>query len=100
MGGAIANEARPPMWMRFSCTCLVFLTPAVRSIETAQRALANMAFNLGLTRLKSFVKMLAALEDKKYVEAAREAIDSKWAKQVHGRAQRIFELYRKAGEML
>jgi len=51
-----------------------------------QDALINMCFNLGLTRLLTFKRMIAALEAKDYTKAALEALDSKWAKQVKGRA--------------
>ncbi len=57
--------------------------------EARQRALVNMAFNLGLPRLLGFKGMLAALQAGDYAAAAREAIDSKWAKQIGARAQRI-----------
>ena len=60
----------------------------------AQRALVNMAFNLGWPRLSGFKKMLAALKAGKYDLAAVEALDSKWAGQVGDRAKRIAERYR------
>ena len=59
-----------------------------------QRGLVNMAFNLGLPRLRGFKKMLAALEAGDGEQAAAEALDSKWARQVGERAQRIAALYR------
>ena len=59
-----------------------------------QRGLANMAFNLGLPRLLTFKKMLAALEAGDGERAAIEALDSIWAGQVKGRADRIAYLYR------
>lgn len=59
-----------------------------------QRGLANMAFNLGSTKLSKFVKMLAALEALNYQKAADEALDSKWATQVGPRAERIARLFR------
>lgn len=62
--------------------------------ETAQRGLANMAFNLGLPRLQGFVKMLDALASDEFHLAAKEALDSRWAGQVGNRATRIAELYR------
>lgn len=61
--------------------------------EARQRALCNMAFNLGLTRLQGFKKMLAALEAQDWPSAAREALDSKWARQVGDRADRIAEAF-------
>ena len=63
--------------------------------EPWQRGLQNMVFNLGLTRLLGFKKMLAALEAGDGERAATESLDSKWASQVGARAQRIAALYRK-----
>ena len=57
-----------------------------------QRALANMAFNLGYPRLSGFRKMLAALEAGDWNGAAAEALDSRWARQVGDRAHRIATL--------
>jgi lysozyme len=48
--------------------------------------LINMHFNIGLSRLKGFKKMLAAVEDKNYGAAAKEMLDSRWAAQVGQRA--------------
>jgi len=59
--------------------------------EARQIALANMAFNLGITRLSKFINMLSALEAGEYERAAKEALDSKWATQVGARAYRIAE---------
>lgn len=58
-----------------------------------QNALANMCFNLGITRLLGFVKMLTALKNKDYEEAAFEALNSKWAVQVGNRAKRIAKVF-------
>lgn len=62
--------------------------------DDAQRAFANMAFNLGITRLGKFKKMLAALQSGDFLRAGDEAEDSKWAGQVGPRAERIAELFR------
>ena len=59
-----------------------------------QRGLVNMAFTLGLPRLLTFKKMLAALQTGDGEQAAVEALDSIWAGQVKGRADRIAYLYR------
>lgn len=58
--------------------------------------LYNMAFNLGINGLLKFEKMLYAIEKDDYELAAKEALDSKWAKQVGKRANRIAELFRDA----
>lgn len=64
--------------------------------EPAQRGLANMAFNMGWPTLSGFRNMLAALEQGEYARAADEALDSRWARQVGPRSERIAELYRSA----
>lgn len=62
--------------------------------ERRKRALANMCFNLGLPRLKTFKKMILALEQGYYDQAADEALNSRWANQVGERAQRIARAFR------
>lgn len=62
--------------------------------EPRQRALANMMFNLGLSRFMGFKKMLAALAMGDYDTAAREALDSLWSRQVGQRAVRIADMIR------
>jgi len=46
----------------------------------------NMLFNMGMPRFKTFVKFQQALVDGDYQKAADEMLNSKWAKQVKGRA--------------
>lgn len=60
-----------------------------------QRALIDMCFNLGITRLLGFKRMLAALEAGDYQRAAREALDSRWANQVGRRADTIANMIRR-----
>ncbi len=62
--------------------------------EPRQRALANMCFNLGLTRLLGFKVTLAHLEAGRCREAATEMLDSKWSKQVGERAERLAAMIR------
>jgi lysozyme len=64
--------------------------------DDAQRALCNMTFNIGWPRLSKFEKMLAALKDRDFEEAAAQALASKWATQVGQRAIRIAQLFRYA----
>ncbi len=59
--------------------------------EDIQRVLANMCFNLGITRLLKFKKFLAALEEHDWETAAVEMMDSRWATQVGPRAIRLKE---------
>ncbi|MBL4739678.1 MAG: hypothetical protein JKY12_01710 [Sneathiella sp.] len=57
-------------------------------------ALADMCFNLGWPRLSKFKKMLTALGKGDFDLAATEALDSKWARQVGQRSERIATLLR------
>ena len=54
-----------------------------------QTAICDMAFNLGMPHFKEFAKMIAALQNQDYTEAAKEMLDSKWAGQVAQRAQEL-----------
>ena len=59
--------------------------------EDLQRVMANMCFNLGITRLLKFKNFLSAMENKDWEKAAVEMIDSRWATQVGARATRLKE---------
>jgi len=54
-----------------------------------QRVLVDMGFNLGIPTLLKFQNMWAAIEDEDFETAAEEAMDSRWAKQVGRRAERL-----------
>lgn len=54
--------------------------------------LTNMAFNLGLPRLRKFSKMLAAVRDGRWLDAQAEALNSRWAQQVGPRAVELAAL--------
>jgi lysozyme len=57
-----------------------------------QRVIANMCFNLGITRLLGFKNTLAAMEQGRYTTAAAGMMASKWAGQVGKRAERLSEM--------
>lgn len=57
--------------------------------DARQAVLLGMHYNLGLPRLLSFRKMIAALSQKNYMQASSEMLDSKWARQVGIRARRL-----------
>lgn len=63
-----------------------------------QAALIEMAFNLGLTRLQKFVRMIGAVKVGDWDAAAYHAQDSAWYRQVTpkppGRGDRIVEMLR------
>ena len=61
--------------------------------DNVQRALSQMCYQLGLTRLLGFKKMLEALEIGDYELAKIEGLDSQWAKQTPDRAKRVTALF-------
>ncbi len=65
-----------------------------------QKVLIDMAFNLGIGGLMQFRKMLAALEAGDYGKTADEMLDSKWARQVGKRAQRLAEMMRTGADYI
>jgi len=54
-----------------------------------------MCFNLGIFRLLGFEQALTHMRAGHYDDAAREMLDSRWAKQVGARAVRLAALMRK-----
>ena len=68
------------------------IMPGWRSLsDVRQRAMVNLAFNLGW-KLKKFVNFLAAMEREDYADAGRHLRASKWAKQVKSRVPRIIHM--------
>jgi len=59
--------------------------------EEVQLIIANMMFNMGLTRLSKFKNHNAALQSGDWKEAAKEGRDSKWYTQVTNRAERLMK---------
>ncbi len=57
--------------------------------EVRQAALINMGFQLGVSGLLEFKRMLASVRDGRYFDAEQNALDSKWAKQTPLRARRV-----------
>ena len=57
--------------------------------QEVKQVIANMMFNMGLTRLSKFRKHNAALQCGDWKEAAAEGRDSRWYKQVTNRAERL-----------
>lgn len=68
------------------------LVPVFHTLDDVrQRALCNMAFNLGM-RLQQFVKFLEAVNQYDWPTAAKEMMSSQWATQVPERAQRLHDM--------
>lgn len=67
--------------------------PGYEKCNDARRAvLVNMTFNMGLPTIMKFRRMIAAIQAERWSEAAGEMLDSKWAKQVKGRAVELSEM--------
>lgn len=57
--------------------------------------LVDMTFNMGISRLCGFKKMLTAVEQGDYQTAAKEMLASKWAVQVGRRAAELSKIMKK-----
>ena len=57
--------------------------------QEVKQIVANMMFNMGLTRLSKFKKHNTALQSGDWKEAAIEGRDSRWYKQETNRAERL-----------
>tara|TARA_R100001015_G_C4505709_1_gene78898 strand:+ start:147 stop:569 length:423 start_codon:yes stop_codon:yes gene_type:complete len=73
-------------------TAAYFWFPALD--EVRQAAMIDMCFNLGLSRLRGFVKAIEAMSRQQYDNAADEFLDSRWASQVGQRAIRVTDMIR------
>jgi lysozyme len=60
--------------------------------DARQRALANMAFNLGPAGLLTFRKMLAAIQARDWKTAHHECLDSKAARDLPARYARLAQM--------
>jgi lysozyme len=65
--------------------------------EVRQRVLVDMAFNLGRTRLGTFRRMIEAVRNNRFEEAAAEMVNSRWYRQVGERGMRL-EYMMRSGE--
>lgn len=63
--------------------------------EERQSAVADMAFSMGCTRLKTFKNMKAALERQDYEKAEYEMKASRWCRQVRSRCDRATKCMQK-----
>jgi len=64
--------------------------PEVAGLDSVrQRVLVDMGFNVGLPILMKFQNMWAAIEEEDWEEASAQMMDSRWAKQVGRRAERL-----------
>ena len=57
--------------------------------DLRKAVIVDMIFNMGLPRFKTFKKMIRAVTNKVYSVAALEMMNSKWARQVGKRADKL-----------
>ena len=57
--------------------------------EEAQQIIANMMFNLGYPRLSKFKNMKRCVDERDWMGAGEEMMDSRWYNQVPNRAGRL-----------
>ena len=62
--------------------------------DVRQAVVVDMSFNLGLTRFSQFTQTLKAISAGNYAAASSYMLDSKWARQVGPRAQRLAKMMR------
>ena len=60
--------------------------------DVRQAVFVDMGYNMGLRGFLKFKNMLKAVEAHDYTEAAKEMLDSEWAKQVKKRAVRLAKM--------
>lgn len=54
--------------------------------EPRKWVIYNMAFNMGMGTLSKFINTLKAIQEGRYADASKGMLESRWAKQVKGRA--------------
>ena len=73
--------------------CLNELMERLNYFETlpteVQETLVNLCFNMGISRLMKFQLMLGAIQAGQYELAAKELLDSRYARQVGKRAEEL-----------
>jgi|TARA_Y100001963_G_scaffold147684_1_gene224376 lysozyme len=65
--------------------------------EEVKLICCNMMFNLGYPRYCKFKKMIQAIKDRDYLEAAEQMRQSRWYKQVTNRADRLISRMKAIG---
>jgi len=66
--------------------------------DRQQRALVDMAYNIGIGGVLSFHEMIAAIEARDWDRAAAAMLNSQWARQVGSRAEDDAAMLRYAGD--
>jgi lysozyme len=67
--------------------------------EPVQRALVNLTFNLGISKLVRFDMTLRLIAQRKYVQAATNLMKTLYAKQVPNRARKVAALIKSGADI-
>ena len=59
-----------------------------------QGVIVEMSFNMGITKLREFVRTVRAVKEGRYLAAADHMLESRWAQQVGARAQTLAQRMR------
>jgi len=65
--------------------------------EAVQLVLMDMRFNLGPGQFRHFKKMITAVKDQNFTQAAAEMKDSRWYTQVGQRSRTLVKMMNEAG---
>jgi lysozyme len=82
--------------LKMACNDVDFFFPWANKLsKPRQMVLIDMCFNLGVSKLRAFHKMLLAAAHGDFETAATEMLDSEWAHQVGDRARLLSEMMRR-----
>ena len=65
--------------------------------DIIKEVVIEMCYQLGLGGFSKFKKTISYLEKENYLEASKEMLDSKWAKQTPNRAKKLSKIVASAG---
>ena len=97
-GGRLPDDVRD-FWLDYeiskTTTELEKRLPFFSKLSQVRKdTLINMAFNLGVNGLINFKKTIVLMAIGKHAEASREMLNSRWARQVGQRANRLSQQWR------
>ena len=69
----------------------------VTAPDIIKEVVVEMCFQLGLMGFSKFRLTISYLEKENYLEASKEMLDSKWAKQTPNRANKLSKIVKAAG---
>ena len=74
------------------------LIQTVTADDSVKEVVVEMCYQLGLAGFSKFKMTISYLEKENYIEASKEMLDSKWAKQTPNRAKKLSKIVESAGQ--